>query len=161
MIILELLGKGLFAGIAAIGFSILFNVPSRTLPAIGSLACIGGIIKFSCLNLDTNIILASLIGASAVGILSIVSARRFYAAPLIFSIPSVIPMVPGAYVYNMMLGFIDLTVINNNQEYIQILLSTINNGLNALFIVMSLAVGVAVPMLIARKESIKEIEHKR
>jgi len=161
MIVLELLGKGIFAGLAAIGFSILFNVPSRTLPAIWLLACIGGIIKFSCLSLETNIILASLLGASAVGILSIITAKRFYAAPLIFSIPAVIPMVPGAYAYNMMLGFIDLTIITDNQENIHTLISTVNNGLNALFIVMSLAVGVAVPMLIARKESIKEIEHKR
>lgn len=161
MIALELLYKGFFAGMAAIGFSILFNVPSRTLPAIGTLACIGGIIKFSCLSLDASIILASLLGASAVGIMSIVTARKFYAAPLVFSIPAVIPMVPGAYVYNMMLGFIDLTVLNNNQEPIQILLKTVNNGLNALFIVMSLAVGVAVPMLIARKESMKDIEHNR
>lgn len=161
MIALELLYKGFFAGMAAIGFSILFNVPTRTLPAIGALACIGGIIKFSCLSLDASIILASLLGASAVGIMSIVTARKFYAAPLVFSIPSVIPMVPGAYVYNMMLGFIDLTVLNNNQEPVQILLGTVNNGLNALFIVMSLAVGVAVPMLIARKESMKDIEHNR
>lgn len=161
MIVLELLYKGLFAGLAAMGFSILFNVPSRTLPAIGSLACIGGIVKFSCLSMDTNIILASLLGATTVGILSIITARRFYAAPLIFSIPAVIPMVPGAFVYKMMLGFIDLTVISDNQDHLITLLSTVNNGINALFIVMSLAVGVAVPMLIARKESIKEIEHKR
>lgn len=161
MIVLELLYKGIFAGIAAMGFSILFNVPSRTLPAIGALACVGGIVKFSCLGMDSNIILASLLGATTVGILSIITARRFYAAPLIFSIPAVIPMVPGAYVYKMMLGFIDLTVINNNQDHLNTLLTTINNGLNALFIVMSLAVGVAVPMLIARKESMKEIEHNR
>lgn len=151
----------MFAGLAAIGFSILFNVPSRTLPAIGTLACIGGIVKFTCLEIDLNIILASLLGAVTVGILSIITARKYYAAPLIFSIPAVIPMVPGAFVYKMMLGFIELTVINNNQDYLKILLTTINNGLNALFIVTSLAVGVAVPMLITRKESIKEIEHKR
>ena len=161
MIVLELFYKGLFAGLAAIGFSILFNVPSRTLPAIGALACIGGIIKFSCLNMGINIILSSLLGATTVGILSIITARRFFAAPLIFSIPAVIPMVPGAFAYNMMLGFIDLTVINNDQDHLHTLLNTVNNGLNALFIVMSLAFGVAIPMLMARKESIKKIEHNK
>ena len=161
MIVLELFYKGLFAGLAAIGFSILFNVPSRTLPAIGALACIGGIIKFSCLNMGINIILSSLLGATTVGILSIITARKFFAAPLIFSIPAVIPMVPGAFAYNMMLGFIDLTVINNDQDNLHTLLNTVNNGLNALFIVMSLAFGVAIPMLMARKESIKKIEHNK
>ncbi len=70
-------------------------------------------------------------------------------------------MVPGAFAYNMMLGFIDLTVINNDQDHLHTLLNTVNNGLNALFIVMSLAFGVAIPMLMARKESIKKIEHNK
>ena len=41
--------------------------------------------------------------------------------------------------------------------YNQVLSETINNGLKAIFILMSLAGGVAVPMLISRKESVKHM----
>jgi len=35
-----------------------------------------------------------------------------------------------------------------------------SNGLKTMFILMALAVGVAIPMLVSRKETIKKIRHK-
>jgi len=160
-IILDLLSKGLWAGIAGVGFAILFNVPLRTLIPIWFLACIGVIVKFTCMHFEIGIITASFIGATAVGIFALFAARKYYGPPLVFSIPSVIPMVPGVFAYNMMLGLLDLSSKMNQEEYIQVLSHTTNNGLKALFIIMGLATGVALPMLIARKESIKRIEHNK
>lgn len=160
-IIIDLLGKGVWAGAAAIGFAILFNVPRRTLTPIFFLACIGTITKFTFINLGIGIILSSFAGASLVGIIGIYAAKRYYGPPLVFSIPSVIPMVPGVFAYNMMLGFMDLSATMSHEEYIQVLSHTTSNGLKALFIIMGLATGVALPMLIARKESFKHIEHHK
>jgi len=160
-IILDLLSKGLWAGIAGVGFAILFNVPVRTLIPIWFLACIGVIVKFTCMHFEIGIITASFIGATAVGIFALFAARKYYGPPLVFSIPSVIPMIPGAFAYNMMLGFIDLSTVVDHDEYIRVLSFTSSNGLKALFILMGLAAGVALPMLLARKESIKQIEHNK
>jgi len=161
MEIVEILMKGLFAGFAAMGFAVLFNVPQRTLPAIWMLGAVGGLVKYSCMFGGLGIVVASLFGATLVGVLAVPTAHKWYSPPLVFSIPAVIPMVPGAFAYNMMLGFINLAVTKDNADYMNILSETVRNGSIMMFVLFSLAVGVAVPMLVTRKESIKRIEHHR
>jgi len=65
-------------------------------------------------------------------------------------------MVPGFFAYKMMLGLIALTSIENTDDYLQTLIETVNNGAKMTFILLSLGIGVAVPMLLSRKESIKK-----
>jgi hypothetical protein len=56
----------------------------------------------------------------------------------------------------MMLGIISLTTVTDSVVYLQNLISTVNNGTKSIFILISLGIGVAVPMLITRKETIKK-----
>ncbi len=154
--ILEILIKSFWAGIAAIGFAILFNVPRRTLISIWVLGAVGGLIKFSAMNFDYGIVLASFISAALVGVASIQTAHIQKSPPLIFSIPAVIPMVPGAFAYKFMLGMISLTNMVNTDTYLQTLIETVNNGAKMMFVLISLGTGVAIPMLLTRKESIKK-----
>jgi len=157
MEIFDLLEKGLWAGFAALGFAILFNVPPRTLFAIWYLGALGGIAKFLMLDLNLNIILSSLIGASLIGVLSVPLAHKIHSPPLIFSIPAVIPMVPGVLAYRMMLGLMKISTHAGDAGMDGVLVDTIQNGMKTIFILLSLAVGVAVPMLVTRKESAKRI----
>lgn len=156
MIILDILIKSFWAGVAAIGFAILFNVPQRTIYAIAAIGTVGGLVKFSAMHLDMGIVFSSFLGATAVGIFSIQMAHLRKSPPLVFSIPSVIPMVPGFFAYNMILGLINLTSLENTDAYLQTLIETVNNGVKMLFILLSLGIGVAIPMLLSRKESIKK-----
>lgn len=148
--------KSFWAGIAAIGFAILFNVPRRTLYAIAAMGIVGGLVKFTAMHFNLGIVFGSFLGATAVGIISIQMAYLRNSPPLVFSIPSVIPMVPGFFGYKMMLGLIALTSIENTNAYLQTLIETVNNGAKMAFILLSLGIGVAVPMLLTRKESIKK-----
>jgi len=150
--------KGIWFGLAALGFAILFNVPPRTLFIIWLLAALGGLTKLFMVHLGVSVLLASLSGASLIGILSIQAAHNKHAPPLVFSIPSVIPMVPGVYAYQAILGLITLAGNPAAANYAQTLSKTVSNGLNAVFILMALAVGVAIPMLITRKSSVKHIK---
>lgn len=156
MILFDIFTKSMWAGIAALGFAVLFNVPRRTLFTIWALGAIGGILKFSALHFDFGIVFASLLGASVVGVLSIQTAHIQKSPPLIFSIPAVIPMVPGFFAYKMMLGLIALTSMENTDTYLQKLIETVNNGSKMMFVLISLGTGVAIPMLLSRKESIKK-----
>lgn len=157
LIILE---NCMWFGSAALGFAILFNVPPRTLFVIWLLGALGGGVKLILLDLGLGPVMASFLGASAVGVLSIPAAHTQHAPPLIFSIAAVIPMVPGVFAYRMMLGLIELTG-DIGDTYTQVLSETVNNGVKTLFILMALAVGVGVPNLITRKESAKEIKISR
>lgn len=151
--------KGFWAGFAALGFAILFNVPQRTLMMIWAMGALGGLTKFLLLGFEVNIALSSLAGASLIGVLSVYAAHNKQAPPLVFSIPSVIPMVPGAFAYRMMLGCMELAGNNtNSQTYLNTLAETTNNGLKAIFILIALSAGVAIPMLVTRKDTFKRIK---
>lgn len=154
----EIIEKSFWCGLAAIGFGILFNVPRRTLWTIGLIGMLGGSIKFVFLHFDISIVLASFMGAIVVGFVSIPAAHNRHAPPLVFAIPSVIPMVPGAFAYRTILGLIELTQKSDNNIYINVLQDTVSNGLITIFVLMSLAVGVSFPMLITRKETVKQIK---
>ena len=156
---ISLLEKGFWAGFAALGFAILFNVPQRTLVVIWAMGALGGLTKFFLLNLEVNIVIASLVGATVIGVLSVYAAHNKQAPPLVFSTPSVIPMVPGAFAYRMMLGCMELaSTTTNSPTYLKTLADTTNNGLKAMFILIALSAGVAIPMLVTRKDTFKRIK---
>lgn len=161
MILLEIFIKGFWAGIAAIGFAVLFNVPRRTLFPIWCIGAMGGLIKFTAMNFETGIVFASFMGAVAVGIVAIQMAHLKDSPPLVFSIPSVIPMIPGVFAYKFMLGMIALTNIENADAYMQTLIETVNNGAKMMFVLIALGTGVAIPMLLNRKESVKKSEFNK
>jgi uncharacterized membrane protein YjjB (DUF3815 family) len=154
--ILTILEKGIWFGFAALGFAVLFNVPCRTLLTIWLMGAAGGMAKLLLMHFSIDIVIATFAGATLIGILSVSAAHNKHAPPLVFSIPAVIPMVPGVFAYRMMLGLIKLSAAKLGDDGTQILSETASNGLKTLFILMALAVGVAVPMLITRKESIKK-----
>ena len=161
MILIEILIKSFWAGIAAIGFAILFNVPRRTLFQIWCIGAMGGLIKFTAVNYEMGVVFASFLGAVAVGIVAIQMAHLRDSPPLVFSIPSVIPMVPGVFAYKFMLGMIALTSIEKTDIYLQTLIETVNNGSKMMFVLISLGTGVAIPMLLTRKESIKKSDFNK
>jgi uncharacterized membrane protein YjjB (DUF3815 family) len=154
---LKVLEHCVWFGTAASGFAVLFNVPPRTLLIIGLLGAVGGLIKLVMLHFGLGPVMASFLGASAIGLLSIPAAHNKHAPPMVFSIAAVIPMVPGVFAYRTMIGLVQLTG-EVGASYAQILSETVNNGAKALFILMALAVGVGLPTIITRKESAKEMK---
>ncbi len=150
--------KWIWFGFAAVGFAILFNVPKRTLWVIFMMGAIGGAAKILTMKFGGSIILGSFAGAMLVGFLSIGAAHFKHSPPFVFAIPSVIPMVPGAFAYRMMMGIIRLTGEVDHATFNQLLIETVNNGLKAFFVLMALSVGVSAPMLLTRRESAKELK---
>ncbi|MCU7548130.1 threonine/serine exporter family protein [Chitinophagaceae bacterium LB-8] len=154
--------KCIWFGLAALGFAVIFNVPKRTMLSIYLMGAAGGITKVLLMHfLGVSVIMATLAGAIVIGLISIYAAHNKHSPPLVFSIPAVIPMVPGIFAYKMMLGLMKLSGTVPPESFEQVLSDTISSGLKVLFILMSLAGGVAIPMLITRKESAKHIRIRR
>lgn len=139
--------------VAATGFAFLFNAPKRSLPAIALLGFLGGLCKLVLIHWQTSPILAAFVTASLIGILALQAAHIIHAPQTVLAIPSVIPLVPGTYTYKMMLGLISLTGSLEAEESLKILSETVKNGLTAVLITLGLSVGVAIPLLISRKNS--------
>jgi uncharacterized membrane protein YjjB (DUF3815 family) len=76
--------------------------------------------------------------------------------PNIFSIPSVIPLVPGVYAYRTMLGLIRLAG-EVSPGYASTLSDTVHSAVITFFVIIAIALGVAVPMHLMRQESVKNI----
>lgn len=161
MEIVEIVIKSFAAGVAAAGFGILFNVPQRTILPVVILGAVGGLIKFVTMHFGIGIVFASFLAATTIGVLSIRMAHFKNSPPLVFYIPSVIPLVPGFFIYKMMLGIMSLSSITDMNLYLQNLINTVNFGVKATFILISLGIGVAVPMLITRKETVKKKKLKK
>jgi uncharacterized membrane protein YjjB (DUF3815 family) len=151
------LEMSIWLAVAAAGFAKLFNVPTVSLIIAAVLAAIGGSCKLVLIYFGLHITLSTFIGAAVIGCLSIPAAHKAHVPPLIFSIPAVIPMIPGVFAYEAMLGFLKLTSNLDQETFQTVLNQTVNNGLKALFILLALTAGVSFPMLISRKESAKNI----
>jgi uncharacterized membrane protein YjjB (DUF3815 family) len=145
------LEKVFWAGVAAFGFAVLFNVPRRTLLACalsGSFAYAVRIllVEFNLLTFEA----ATLVAATAVSFLGTAFWPFWRAPALVFIIPGVIPMVPGALAFRTMIDVIVLTT-DSIPSSETILMAAAVNGLKTILITGALAGGVAVPSLLLRR----------
>jgi uncharacterized membrane protein YjjB (DUF3815 family) len=109
---------------------------------------------------SAGVVSASFLASVGVGLASIPVAHRSHVPPVIFSIPSVIPMVPGAFAYKAMLGLMKLTG-TVEADYAKNLGDTVHNGALTLFIVLAISLGVAVPMHVFRRKTAKNLWQRR
>ncbi len=150
--------KAGWCGMGALGFGLLFNAPRRALVFIWLGGFVAGFVKFSALGTGWagGVVSATFAASVAVGLLSIPVAHTSHVPPVVFSIPSVIPLVPGVYAYRTMIGLMKLTGQANTNPAGN-LAETFQNGAVCMFIIMVIALGVAVPMHVLRQKSAKNL----
>ncbi len=134
------------AAIAAVGFSMIFNVPRRVLWAIA----LGGIISvctrnFVNFDLGCGPVIGSFMGSFVVTLIAVKAVHWFHVPIHVLTIPSVIPMIPGVLLYRFVLGLVHV-----NKGTIDIV-STLSNGVNAALIILVISIGVAIPSIFARR----------
>ncbi|MBD1390641.1 threonine/serine exporter family protein [Neiella sp. HB171785] len=132
--------------VPAVGFAVLFNVPKRFLKYCGFAAFIGFGIRSSCVYANVPIEIASLAGAFAVGSLAMYWSRRFLAPTQVFAVAAVIPMIPGKYAFGFMVTLIEMNV--HNRYAPELVTLALSDGLKTVFILISLAFGIAAPRLL-------------
>lgn len=156
----NLLTDAIWAAAAGLGFAVLFNVPQRTLLPIAICAACGHALRTYLINTEifgvNHIVIATLIGATAVGTLAYLFALRLKIPTVVFSVAGVIPMFPGTFAYITMLGLLQIaglvdtgSLIPNEQV---LLLQVVPNLLTTSFALAALAIGIAAPTLLFRRE---------
>lgn len=155
----NLLIDAFWAALAAIGFAVLFNVPYRTLPGCAAGGALGHagrtfLLRSGWPGVD-HIVAATLVGATIVGILAFLFARRQKLPSIIFAVSGAIPLVPGTFAYSVMLGILHIAGIidlGTTSAVDQILFNqVIPNALTTAFILAALALGIAAPVLLFRR----------
>jgi uncharacterized membrane protein YjjB (DUF3815 family) len=154
----DIIEKALWSGFVGFGFAILFNVPLRLLAWIFVLSLVAGFVKFLSLASGIGIINSSLLASIVVGFSSIPISRYTHTSPFVISIPSIIGMIPGYFGYVTLLGIMKIALLKNSPDDLQTLLSIMHNGLNMIFVLGALSIGVSLPWLIFREKGLKRIK---
>ena len=142
----------LFTVLPAVGFAMVFNVPKVALFYCALCGIIGHGSRYFMMYFGFPIEVASFFAASIVSMFGIHWSHKLLAHPKVFTIASLIPMIPGSFAFKAMIALVEL----NHQGFDPQLLDTlVTNFLKALFIIAGFAVGLALPgLLFYRRRSI-------
>lgn len=89
-----------FSYLATVAFAIIINVPRRALNLAGWAGAIGWLVYWLLLyQLGTGRMMANLLGAFAIGLAGMVFSRVKKMPVILFNIPGLVPLVPGATAY--------------------------------------------------------------
>ena len=147
---LGILYNSFWLGCAACGFGLLFQVAKKNLAVVWIGGAVAGLVKYTILNMsDTSpLIASSFCSAMVVGLICLLFGIWRKEPAMIFAIPSVIPLIPGVYAYHTMLGLIKLAG-KLSDNYSSIVSQTIHDGATTLFITISIAIGVGIPLRVS------------
>ena len=141
------------SAIAAMGFSMIFNIPRRLLWVVA----VGGVIAVCSRNfvnlgpsnhnigLDMGPVIGSLVGSALISIIVTRAVHWFHTPHHCLSIPSVIPMIPGVLMYRALFAFIDMRGVVGEVTV------AMNNAIQASLMILCIAIGVAIPNIFARR----------
>lgn len=154
----EIIIKILWSALVSVGFAVMFNTPRRALWAVALLGAVGYGIKIFLMKyvIPEQIVLSSLIGASAVGLLGVYFAHRVHTPPVAFTVPAVINMIPGKYGYSFVIGVLQLVTYDKNKMTFDDVMKIMNNGLITGFVVLALSFGVIISVLIFNTQTVKD-----
>ena len=139
--------QSLWAGVAVLGFAMVFAVPRRTLPGIVALAIVAHLVRSLGLDLGAALPLASFGAALLVGFTAAVVAPRANEATPIYAFAPVIPLIPGTYMFDALTGMLELTS-GSEPNPSAIVDAAVINGSIATLTVIALAVGAITPTLL-------------
>jgi uncharacterized membrane protein YjjB (DUF3815 family) len=120
--------------LTAMGFSILYNIPKKTIVPAGITGAIGWTSYFFLVNyLGTVDFLATVIASFFIAFASQIFARKLKTPVIIFTLPGLIPLVPGGTAYNMMRAFVEGNMILG-----------LEHGINTFLTAGALALGLSI-----------------
>ncbi|KAB1455386.1 threonine/serine exporter family protein [Vibrio panuliri] len=144
-LLLGLANDMFFASIPAVGFALVFNVPVKALKYCALGGALGHGSRYLMMHFGIPIEWATFFAATFVGMIGVHWSHKLLAHPKVFTVASLIPMVPGVFAFKAMIALVEL---NHRGFEPQLLEMLATNFLKAMFIIAGLAVGLAMPGLL-------------
>lgn len=139
-----------FAAIPAIGFALIFNVPPSALKYCAVLGALGHSFRTLLIHFHCPLILATFLASGFIGFFGVKVAQRYLAHPKVFTVASVIPMIPGVYAYKAMIAVFQINYKGFSDARLSLL---IDNFITTGFILGALVFGLALPRLLFYRNS--------
>ena len=146
-----LMQNSIWAGLAAVGFALLFNVPRRTLFGCTLAGALGYAVRSLLLELGlVGIETGTLLAATLVSVLGVLFGRVWRVPAVVFAVPGLIPFVPGSLAFRAVSDLLTLTTGAVSDD--TLLMKAVVSTLKSILIVGAIAAGVAVPSLLLRRD---------
>lgn len=135
----------LFAAVPAVGFAMVFNVPKKMLIYCAIGGAFAHALRFLLMHIGLHIEWATLIASSSMGFVGLYWSRKRLIPRPVFTVASVIPMIPGSFAFTTMIALVELNTVGYSVELMQVVTE---NGLKTLFILGALSFGLALPSIL-------------
>ena len=155
-ILISIFEDGLFAAIAAIGFSSISNTPRRAYPICALIAAAGHAIRYILTSPDLgqmHIIPASTAASFAIGLLAVLLASRIRCPAEVCFFPALLPMIPGMYAYRTIEALLSCLYHTQEKLFGHYFYLLAYNGLTCAFIILGMVIGATVPVFLFKKIS--------
>jgi len=136
--------NAIFAAIPAVGFAMVFNVPRNALVYCAIGGAIGYTTRFVLMDLNIPIELATFLASTLVGVIALYWSRKYIIPRPVYTIASIIPLIPGTYAFNAVINLINMSAHGVNPELITIF---VENGLKTITILGGIGFGLAIPSI--------------
>ena len=134
-----------FAWIPAVGFAMVFNVPRKMLIYCAVGGAFAHSFRFVLMHFDMPIEWATFMASTSMGFIGLYWSRKHLIPRPVFTVASVIPMIPGGYAFSAMIGLMEINTGGYSLELMQVVME---NGLRTLFILSALSFGLALPSIL-------------
>lgn len=151
----------LWAGLAVLGFAMIFSVPRRTLPGIVLLAIGAHLVRTIFQHLGMGLPGSSFMAATFVGVTAAVVAPRMNQATPIYGFAPVIPLIPGTYMFTALRDILLLTSPARPGDADLLVDNALVAGSIATLTIVGLAVGTIGPTLLAGRHIAKLVTAPR
>lgn len=154
--IIDFFEDGLFAAIAAIGFSAISNPPRNAYAYCALIAAAGHSVRFLLMQPSVaamGIVPASAIAACLIGLLAVLLSPHAKTPAETFLFPSLLPMIPGIYAYKTFGGIVMCLLHNGESDFMHYFYLFADNGLTCVFIILGMVIGATVPIFLLKRIS--------
>ena len=159
--LLDFFQDGLFAAIAAIGFSAISNPPRRAYLYCAVVAAVGHSVRFLLMGFaGWHIVPASTLAPLLIGILAVLVSPKSRIPAETYLYPSLLPMIPGIYAYKAFGALVMCLYHGTESSFLHYFYFFADNGLTCFFILLGMVVGATLPMFLLPKISFQATRQK-
>lgn len=150
VMVLHLLHQALFGAVAAAGFGVLFNFGLRALPWCAASGALALLVRTACLDGGWTLEASSFLAAAMVSIAVTLVRPHQRQASSAMALAGCIPMVPGSFFAQSILGLFMLTSPQAH-DVAALIVTTAEYALRVLFTVGAIGAGLTIPTHLLRK----------
>jgi uncharacterized membrane protein YjjB (DUF3815 family) len=139
----------LWGAVAAFGFGALFHTPRFPLLACAVCGAVGRASRLALVHYGLDIALATLLAVALVTVVALLFAQRFRVPEIVIAVSAALTMIPGYFGVKFIEGAFALEQHGTSLSIAEFM-STVQTGLQTLFIAAAMVAGVIFPLMILR-----------